>query len=93
MKSPVTRREFLSRSAAVTGAAVAAAAVSSGSDAGAADEFDQSTLQVCDTHQHLWDLSKFKLPWLDGAPDTLSRSFVMKDYLETTQGLNVTKAV
>ena len=93
MKSPVTRREFLSRSAAVTGTAVAASTVPIASDAGAADDFDQSTLQVCDTHQHLWDLSKFKLPWLDGAPATLSRSFVMKDYLETTRGLNVTSCI
>ena len=49
-------------------------------------------LPVTDTHQHLWDLSKLRLPWLQGAGE-LNRSFVMKDYLDATAGLNVVKAV
>jgi L-fuconolactonase len=49
-----------------------------------------SSIPIVDTHQHLWDLSKFKLRWLS-AP--LDRSFITKDYLEATQGLNVVKAV
>ena len=36
-------------------------------------------LPIIDTHQHLWDLSRFKLPWLKGAPK-LDRSFLMDDY-------------
>jgi L-fuconolactonase len=92
MNSSVSRRDFLSRSATLAGAAMAASAVSNPLSALGA-EFDQSTLQVCDTHQHLWDLEKFKLPWLGGAPKSLARNFVMKDYLETTKGLNVTRAV
>ena len=38
-------------------------------------------LPVVDTHQHLWDLEKFKPPWLSGAPEVLKRSYVTKDYL------------
>jgi L-fuconolactonase len=49
-------------------------------------------LPIVDTHQHLWDLSRFRLPWLvPGGP--LTRSFVTKDYLEAAQGLGVEKAV
>ncbi len=49
-----------------------------------------SLVPIVDTHQHLWDLSKFKLRWLS---PPLDRSFTPKDYLEATQGLNVVKAV
>ena len=49
-------------------------------------------LPIVDTHQHLWDLSKLRLSWLKEA-GALNRSYVMKDYLEATAGLNVVKAV
>src|SRR5690242_19730296 len=49
-------------------------------------------IPIVDTHQHLWDLSRFKLPWLRGAPK-LDRSFLMKDYLDATEGLGVVKSV
>ncbi len=49
-------------------------------------------IPIVDTHQHLWDLAKLRLPWLKGAGE-LNRSYVMKDYLEATQGLGVVKAV
>lgn len=47
---------------------------------------------IIDTHQHLWDLGRFRLDWLSGAPK-IRRNFVMSDYLEATRGLNVVKAV
>ncbi|MFK7820077.1 MAG: amidohydrolase [Planctomycetaceae bacterium] len=46
-----------------------------------------------DTHQHLWDLKTFQPPWLKGAPEVLSRSYVTSDYLDATRGLNVVKTV
>jgi predicted TIM-barrel fold metal-dependent hydrolase len=49
-------------------------------------------LPIIDTHQHLWDLNKFRLPWLADAP-ALKRSYVTKDYLEAVAGLNITKSV
>jgi L-fuconolactonase len=50
-------------------------------------------LPVIDTHQHLWDLSRSRLPWLASASELLRRSFQTPDYLEATRGLNVVKAV
>jgi len=49
-------------------------------------------LPIVDTHQHLWDLEKFNLPWLEGAP-SLNHSHITADYLAATQGSNVIKAV
>jgi L-fuconolactonase len=49
-----------------------------------------SSIPIVDTHQHLWDLTKFQLQWLS---PPLDRSFITKDYLEATQGLSVVKAV
>ena len=48
--------------------------------------------EIVDTHQHLWDLRKFRLPWLKGAP-TLDKSFLMDDYLKATEGLGIVKSV
>ncbi|HUT33781.1 MAG TPA: amidohydrolase family protein [Planctomycetota bacterium] len=81
----ITRRWFLSRSGAV--------AASLGAFAGkAALSGEKVMLPAVDTHQHLWDLAKLRLPWLKPGSD-LSRSFVMKDYVEAIDGLNVVKAV
>jgi L-fuconolactonase len=49
-------------------------------------------LPIIDTHQHLWDLTQFTLPWVDGAP-AINRSYRQSDYAEATAGLNVVKAV
>jgi L-fuconolactonase len=49
-------------------------------------------LSIVDTHQHLWDLSKFKLGWVkEGHP--LAASHTPKEYALATEGLNVVKAV
>lgn len=49
-------------------------------------------LPIIDTHQHLWDLNEFRLPWTDTVP-ALARSYLTNDYLEATAGLNVVKAI
>ena len=49
-------------------------------------------LAAIDTHQHLWDLAKFKLGWLKKG-DALDASFTPKEYAAATEGLNVVKAV
>jgi predicted TIM-barrel fold metal-dependent hydrolase len=47
---------------------------------------------IVDTHQHLWDLQKFKLPWIkEGSP--LARSYLLEDYDKATEGLAVVKTV
>lgn len=52
----------------------------------------ESMIPVIDTHQHLWDINKFKLPWLP-ADGVLARSYSIKDYKEQTAGLNVVNTV
>jgi len=49
-------------------------------------------LPAVDTHQHLWDLARLRLPWLQPGGE-LTRSYGMKDYLDATTDLNVVKAV
>lgn len=49
-------------------------------------------LPLIDTHQHLWDVTKFKLPWLpkDGV---LARSYVMDDYRAAIAGTGIERSV
>ncbi len=85
---PLNRRQLLQR------ASVATFATSLWSVepevAQAAD--DQDSRMIIDTHQHLWDLNRFRLPWLKGAPEVLRSSYQTKEYLQATQGYRV-KAV
>lgn len=83
MDAPVARRRFLQGSAAV--ALAAAPPAPTWSDA-------PGPMPIIDTHQHLWDLSRFRLPWLKGAP-RLDRSFLMQDYRRATEGLGVVASV
>lgn len=84
-----SRRGFLQATALTAGAILQAAPSTFAKDDSVTDP-----LPIIDTHQHLWDLDKFKLPW-HAAEDVpaLRRSFVMSDYLEATKGLNVVKTV
>ena len=46
-------------------------------------------VEILDTHQHLWDLNKFQMAWLSGAPEVLRKSYGLKEYAEATRGLPV----
>lgn len=89
-----TRREFLTSTAATA----AATAVSTRGRILAADLKDQPlsnhSLPIIDTHQHLWDLSKFILPWLknDGT-EPLRKSYLPADYFAATREWNVVKTI
>ena len=90
----MNRRQFLHRAG---GAAIGATAAGALEFAAADTQQNKesamaSALPIVDTHQHLWDLSKLHLSWVKGSGN-LDRSYVMKDYLEATAGLNVVKAV
>jgi L-fuconolactonase len=75
----LTRRQFLADSATVIAlAAGGCATVNSTPDA-----------LIVDTHQHLWDLTTQKLPWLGGAPEILRHSYRTEEYRAATVGLNV----
>jgi len=75
----MNRREFLATSAA-SAAAVAFA------------EEQPAMLPIVDTHQHLWDLQRFRLPWVT-KDSPLNRSYKPEDYQTAVDGLNVAKAV
>jgi predicted TIM-barrel fold metal-dependent hydrolase len=49
-------------------------------------------MEIVDTHQHLWDLDRFRYSWLSSLAE-LNRSFRMPDYLEAVQGLRVIRSV
>src|SRR2546423_9490774 len=76
------RRDFLT---AAGGALV-------GEDLLARADAKPQPVPIVDTHLHLWDLNRFRLPWIrKGTP--LARSYVMKDFLTAVESLNVVKAV
>jgi L-fuconolactonase len=89
------RRRFLCQAAA---GSLALVDVASGSANRAAEgqpkptPGDGAALAIVDTHQHLWDLAKLRLPWL-AAGDPLHRCFVVRDYVEASRGLGIDKAV
>ncbi|MBN1419070.1 MAG: amidohydrolase family protein [Planctomycetes bacterium] len=77
----ILRREFLKGAAAAFAAAPIVRAAG-----------DEPAIPIVDTHQHLWDLSKLRLPWLEGSK-ALNRSFLLDDYLEAARDLGVVKAI
>ncbi|MFO0846641.1 MAG: amidohydrolase family protein [Gemmataceae bacterium] len=70
------RREFVASSLALAGSA----------------RRPDPELPIIDTHQHLWDLGRFRLPWI-AKGSKLDRSYLMGDYLAATKGLGVVQAV
>jgi len=50
-------------------------------------------IPIIDTHQHLWDLERFRPPWLKNAGEVLRRNYETRDYREATRGLNIVTAV
>lgn len=45
-----------------------------------------------DTHQHLWDLTRFPYSWCAGIP-ALNRSFLLEEYLAAAHGAGLEKTV
>jgi L-fuconolactonase len=92
MSGPLGRRGFL-KTAAVAGAAVALRH-RRGLSAPSPDEAEAiDSPPIIDTHEHLWDLTRFNLPWLAKAPPVLNRSYLPADFRAATEGLNVVKSV
>jgi predicted TIM-barrel fold metal-dependent hydrolase len=99
MRHASSRREFLKQASAIVTAGVASTVLPDlQSTSRAADKkgkpVNKAAIPVVDTHHHLWDVTKFDLPWLKNeGVESLNRSFVMSDYLRATKGLNVVKTV
>jgi L-fuconolactonase len=49
-------------------------------------------VRIIDTHQHLWDASALRYPWLEGF-DALGKKYVAADYRTVIAGLNVVRSV
>lgn len=98
------RRQFLGRAIATAlatgsgapgaGLALGRGATAPGDDPSGAQATKAAggAVPIIDTHQHLWDLSRFRLAWLQGNT-SLARSFLMDDYLQAAEGLGVVKTV
>jgi predicted TIM-barrel fold metal-dependent hydrolase len=78
----MTRRDVLK----AAGAGVAATVV------GTSDAAQPEMPRIVDTHVHLWDLERLRLPWID-KKSPLARTYTIKDYQTATAGLNVVKGV
>jgi predicted TIM-barrel fold metal-dependent hydrolase len=88
-----TRREFLARGVACAASVALSSSVPDGAAAaGSAASPAPADELIIDTHQHLWDLSKFDLAWLKTADNVYQQSYRTQEYLAATKGLNV-KAV
>jgi predicted TIM-barrel fold metal-dependent hydrolase len=49
-------------------------------------------MKIIDTHQHLWDMDRFRFSWCAEIPQ-LNRSFRMPDYLAAIRGTGIEKSV
>jgi predicted TIM-barrel fold metal-dependent hydrolase len=47
---------------------------------------------IIDTHQHLWDLTKFELPWLRDY-EALRRTYTIDDYRKSAAQANIVKTI
>ncbi|WP_233579099.1 amidohydrolase family protein [Tautonia sociabilis] len=78
------RREFLGWAAAL--------AALGGRTSGSGTQEGVGAVPIVDTHVHLWDLSRFRLPWLEGG-GPLARDYLPGDYDEAAEGLGIVRAV
>lgn len=52
----------------------------------------ENSVRIIDTHQHLWDTSALRYPWLDGS-DALGKRYDAADYRKAVEGLDVVRTV
>ncbi len=81
----LNRRQFVKTTASASLALAATAAMTNDTDAAA-----KKPLPIVDCHQHLWDLSKFNLAWVDGLISKLELSPRLQDVQATLAELTAT---
>ena len=51
-------------------------------------------LPIVDTHQHMWDLAQFALPWLESeGMEPLRKNYLMSDYLAAAKGAGIARTI
>ncbi len=88
-----SRRTFLqAATAGVLAPALAARSVAATEAEPGADRLSASALpagfSIVDAHIHLWDLSRYPVPWVAGNP-ILNQSYVLQDFKSQSEGLGV----
>jgi predicted TIM-barrel fold metal-dependent hydrolase len=53
---------------------------------------DTPRMPIIDTHQHLWDLDRFHLPWVKPG-SVLARNHTLADYKKAAAGLDIVKTI
>lgn len=86
------RREFHRRVAAVLAGGVLHRSQALGQNSPPPAGPEQP-LPIIDTHQHLWDLDRQRVPWLEKGKGLLGQSHTIDDYTETIRGWNVVHAI
>ncbi len=86
---PCSRRQFIEISAGI--GTVAALSIGDSSFCWGQDE--SAAIPIIDCHQHLWDLDKQDIPWLENGNSPLRRNYVMSDYREAIAGTGIKHAV
>jgi L-fuconolactonase len=87
----INRRQFLSQSSAAATASLAAATIFPAATTQGQSAVN-SEIAIIDCHQHLWDRSKFTLPWIKPG-SLLDRSYVMSDYLAAIEGTGLKNSI
>ena len=49
-------------------------------------------MRIIDSHLHLWDINRFKYPWLDSVP-AIKKNFFVEDYQKETNDFCIEKMV
>ena len=85
-----SRRSFLqAATAGVLASAIAApGTAAAAADSGLAAAGLPAGFSIVDAHIHLWDLSRYPVPWIAGNP-ILNQTYVLQDFKDQSAGLGV----